>query len=470
MQEMSYEKYANYEQQWLFPPSLEDLLPEGHPARMVREFVDALELEQMGFRVRVSEDGRPNYSANLCLKLWLYGYMTRVRTTRPLERASKNDIGMLWLTGMNAPDHTTLWRFWRDNRKGIRKLLKQLLEMAVSLDMVGLVLHAVDGTKIFSQASEQEGLHRETLEKKLKRLDESINEMMEETQQAAKHGSEWQMPEPLRKRQQLREKIQQQLKQLNEKDRDHLQPNDEEARVMKCRSGKKFAYNAQVVVDQKSKLIVAADVVTAESDNYQLVPMLEQVEQNLGQVAENTDADAGYKAATQLAAAEQKGYSVLVNLADPKDAPYHASRFIYDVETDQCICPHGERLPFETTKPRDKVEPYEVRVYRCQKYEQCPVRWQCSSSKTGRIVQIHPDHGALVRQRAKLQDERMRAILKQRGAIVEPVFGWSKEDMGFRRWTVRGLEKVQTQWLLLCTAMNLIRLQPVWAAGKFRFA
>jgi transposase len=467
---MSYEKYANYDQQWLFPPSLEDLLPEGHPARMVREFVDALELERMGFRVRVSEDGRPNYSANLCLKLWLYGYMTRVRTTRPLERASKNDIGMLWLTGMNAPDHTTLWRFWRDNRKGIRKLLKQLLEMAVSLDMVGLVLHAVDGTKIFSQASEQEGLHREALEKKLKRLDESINEMMEETQQAAKHGSEWQMPEPLRKRQQLREKIQEQLKQLNEKDRDHLQPNDEESRVMKSRSGKKFAYNAQVVVDQKSKLIVAADVVTAESDNYQLVPMLEQVEQNLGQVAENTDADAGYKAATQLAAAEQKGYSVLVNLADPKDAPYHASRFIYDVETDQCICPRGERLPFETTKARDKVQPYDVRVYRCQKYEQCPVRWQCSSSKTGRIVQIHPDHGALVRQRAKLKDEQMRAILKQRGAIVEPVFGWFKEDMGFRRWTVRGLEKVQTQWLLLCTAMNLIRLQPVWAAGKFRFA
>jgi len=86
--------------------------------------------------------------------------------------------------------------------------------------------------------------------------------MMEETQQAAKHGREWQMPEPLRKRQQLREKIQEQLKQLNEKDRDHLQPNDEESRVMKSRSGKKFAYNAQVVVDQKSKLIVAADVVT----------------------------------------------------------------------------------------------------------------------------------------------------------------------------------------------------------------
>jgi transposase len=173
MQAMSYEKYANYDQQWLFPPSLEDLLPTQHPARMIREFIDAQDLESMGFRVRVSEDGRPNYSSNLLMKVWLYGYISRVRTTRTLERACMNDVGMLWLTGMNHPDHSTLWRFWRDNRKGIRKLFKQLLQIAVSLKLVGLVLHAVDGTKIYSQASEEKGLHRSSLENKLKRLDGS---------------------------------------------------------------------------------------------------------------------------------------------------------------------------------------------------------------------------------------------------------------------------------------------------------
>src|SRR5215475_2922100 len=243
---MSYEKYANYDQQWLFPPSLEDLLPAGHVARMVREFVVAQEMVELGFRVRIAEDGRPNYSANLQLKIWLYGYVTKNRATRGLERACMNDIGMLWLTGMQYPDHTTLWRFWRDNRKPIKKMFKQLLQVAASMELVSLVLHAVDGTKIFSQASEQEGLHREALEKKLRRLDEAIQEIMEQTERAAKHGGECRLPEKLQQRQQLRETIQKQLKQLEEKGRDHLQPKDEDARVMKCRNaGNKFAYNAQ---------------------------------------------------------------------------------------------------------------------------------------------------------------------------------------------------------------------------------
>jgi transposase len=471
---MSYEKYPNYDVQWLFPPSLEDLLPEDHPARMIREFVDAQNLEAMGFKTRTAEDGRPNYSSNLLLKIWLYGYVTKMRTTRGLERACMEQIGMLWLTGMQSPDHTTLWRFWRDNRKPIRKVFKRLLQIAGSLNLVGMVLHAVDGTKILSQASEEAGWHREQLERTLKRLDEAISEVMQQTERAAKHGSECRLPKDLQERQQLRGKIQEKLKQLDEKERDHLQPKDEDARVMKCRSQKKFAYNAQAVVDQQSGLIVAADVVTDESDNYQLVPMMEQVEENLDRVAEQTAADGGYFATTQVAKAEEKNFPALVKLAESvqgkEDEPYHASRFVYDAEKDQCICPRGELLPFHAAKPRDKAQPYEVRVYRCQSYLNCPVRWQCSSSQTGRTVQIHPNHDALVRHREKMRDPAMRALLKQRGATVEPVFGWVKEGMGFRRWTVRGLEKVQTQWLLLCTAMNLIRLQKYWKVGRLAFA
>jgi len=239
--------------------------------------------------------------------------------------------------------------------------------------------------------------------------------------------------------------------------------------MMKCRKGTKFAYNAQAVVDKDSKLIVAADVVTDESDNYQLVPMLEQTKQNIGRVAEQTVADAGYQATTEWAKAEEKGYAILVNIDEPKDQPYHASHFTYDAKNDCCICPRGETLQFDGIKKRDKVQPYEVRVYRCANYENCPVRWQCSKSQSGRTVQIHPNHDVLVRQREKLKDERMRALLKQRSVIIEPLFGWIKEPMGFRRWTVRGLEKVKTQWWLLCTSINLRRLHQQWADHKLVF-
>jgi transposase len=342
---MCYEIEPNYEKQWLFPPSLEDLLGADHPARMVREFVDAQDLKALGFKTRI-EDGRPSYGSSLQLKVWLYGYMTKNRSSRGLERACLDQMGMLWLTGMNRPDHTTLWRFWRDNKEPIRKVFRQLLQVAASLNLVGLVLHAVDGTKILSQASDQQGWHRASLEKKLAKLDEAIDEILKQTEQAsAGEGAECRLPEPLQKKQLLREKVREQLNRLNQKEREHLHPGDEDARVMKCRTGNRFAYNAQAVVDQQSKLIVAAEVVTDETDNYQLVPMIEQVENNLGKVAQQTVADAGYQATTGLAEAEDKGYPVLVNQPEPReDEPYHASRFHYEPEKDQCICPRGEVL------------------------------------------------------------------------------------------------------------------------------
>jgi len=471
---MCYEIEPNYETRWLFPPSLEELLPPGHPARMVREFVDAQDLRALGFKVRTEEDGRPSYSSNLLLKVWLYGYMTKTRSSRGLERACLDQIGMLWLTGMHHPDHTTLWRFWRDNQKGIRELFGQLLRIATSLNLVGMVLHAVDGTKILSQACEQKGWHQSSLEEKLKRLNQAIDEIVKQTEHDCdEEGGEVRLPQELQDRKQLRDKVEDQLRQLREKEREHLNAGDEDARMMKCRTGIHFAYNAQAVVDGQSGLIVAAEVVTDESDNYQLVPMLQQVEENLGTVAEQNVGDGGYLATVELAKAEDHNYPVLINLpesAKEQAEGYSASRFQYNAEQDECICPQGQVLSFETTKPRDKAEPYEVRVYRCRSYESCPVRWQCSSSKTGRTVQIHPNHDALVRQRIKHRDPAMRALLKKRGAIVESVFGWSKAVMGFRRWTVRGTEKVRTQWRLQCTALNLLRLYKQWVVGKFVFA
>ena len=472
---MSYERYANYNQQWMFPPTLEDLLPADHTARMIREFVDAQDLEKLGFKIRSKEEGRPNYSANLLLKVWLYGYVTRIRSCRGLEQACMDQVGMLWLTGMQRPDHTTLWRFWRDNRKPLRQVFKQLLKIASELNFIGMVLQAIDGTKIASMASEQGGWHRVGLEKTLKRLDEAIAQIMEQTQQAEKQGPDCRLPEELQQKEQLRERIQSRLKQLDEKQLDHLQPQDPEAPVMKCRGGKRFGYNAQAVVDRENQLIVAAEVVTDQSDNHQMNPMLDQVKENLGQVAEQNVADGGYLVISELAKAEERQYSVLVNLSEPASdnngAGYHASRFDYDPERDQCICPRGQILGFDSNKIRkDKVQPYTVRVYRCTSYETCPVRWQCSDSKKGRTVQIHPQHASLVRQREKQRDPAMRALLRRRSVTVEPVFGWIKQAMGFRRWTVRGLEKVQAQWLMLCTAVNLVRLKKHWAAGKLRFA
>jgi transposase len=466
---MSYEKRANYEAQWLLPPSLEDLLGKEHPARFIRELVEALDLKELGFRQRVSEEGRPNYASDLLLKVWLYGYFRKIRSSRALEQACMDQMGLLWLTGLQTPDHNTLWRFWRDNKTGIRKVFTEGLRIAAEAKLVGLVLHAVDGTKIESLAAKGQAWHRKDVEKLMEELDKVIEEVMSETERLqGEAGGEYRLPEHLHDRQELRGMIQERLRAMNRQDRDQVLASDEDSRMMKLADGRKrFGYNAQIVVDEKSGLIVAQEVVQAESDNYQLTPMLEQVQKNLGQAVEETVADGGYKAPSELARAEDLHQSVIVNLGKSSDGEgdYSAVRFVYDEAKNHCVCPRGETLPFWKEKKKDQAHPTVVRVYRCQSYADCPVRWQCSDSKNGRSIEIGPHYKAVLRQRIKQQDPAKAEQLKKRGQIVERVFGWIKQEMGFRRWTVRGLEKVRTQWALLCTTINLRVLYRQWLSG-----
>jgi transposase len=466
---MSYEKRANYQAQWLLPPSLEDLLGIEHPARFIRELVDALDLKELGFRQREAEVGRPNYASDLLLKVWLYGYFRKVRSARGLEQACMDQIGLLWLTGLQTPDHNTLWRFWRDNKAGIGKIFKEGLRIAADAKLVGLVLHAVDGTKIETGAAKGKAWHRKNVEKLMVELDRVIEEVMEETERSGNEsGVEYRLPEHLHDRQDLRGMIQERLRKMKRQERDQVMPSDEDSRMLKLADGRKrFGYNAQVVVDEKSGLIVAQEVVQDESDNYQLTPMIERVEENLGQVAEETVADGGYKAPSELARAEERNQAVTVNLGKPPDGDgeYSATRFTYNESEDHCVCPRGEKLLFCGTKKKDRVHPTMVRLYRCASYADCPVRWQCSDSKKGRTIEIGPHHGAVLRQRLKQQDPAKAELLRKRGQIVERVFGWIKQEMGFRRWTVRGLEKVRAQWALICTTINLRVLYRQWLSG-----
>jgi len=238
-----------------------------------------------------------------------------------------------------------------------------------------------------------------------------------------------------------------------------------------------LSYNAQAVADQESGIIVAADVVNEGSDNGQLVPMLDLVKENLGSVAEENLADGGFFSGSQIGLAEERGYEVLVNAPSSETAPsqssktgvYHTREFAYDEARDCCICPHGEELPYLRTKVRGKNK-NGFRVYRCRKHRSCPHRSKCTTSKQGREVEISVNHAAIERQRAKREDPVNKRLLSQRKAIIEPIFAWIKRHMGFRRWTVFGLEKVRAQWSLICTTINLRKIYKRWQSGGLRLA
>ena len=465
---MSYEKRADYGVAFLFPPALEDWIAADHPARFIREFVDALDLEALGFRKREAEEGRPNYAADLLVKVWLYGYCSEIRSVRKLERACRDSVALIWLTGMHEPDHNTLWRFWRDNKQGLRRLFTQAVRVAAQANIVGAVLQAIDGTKIQAQASRRGGLEKDELERWLKQLEQRFEQAGESDTEAAE---EQRLPEEMQERRVLQERIKEALREMAAIDRDQLHPGEPEARVMKCGRGYEFSYNAQAVIDERSGLIVAADVVNEESDNQQLLPMLEQAKENVGRAAELTVADGGYSSGEGLAGAEQLDHQVLVNLAAQHIAPeneFHSAYFRYDQERDCCVCPRAEELKFERVK-RNRRKSYAVRVYRCQSFRQCPVRWQCSKDKRGRTIELTPYDGAFRRQREKLARADSQAALRKRMTIAEPPFGQIKHCYGFRRWTVRGLEGVKTQWFLVVMAFNLRKLHRYWVAGRLSF-
>ena len=470
---MSHEIRADYSQMWMFPPSLDDLLEKDHPARFIREFVDALDLQELGFRMRKGEEGRPNYAVDLLLKVWLYGYLERIRSSRRLERACRQHVALMWLTGRNSPDHNSLWRFWRDNKLAVKEVFRQTVQVAMKAGLVDMVLHAVDGTKITARASTDKTWNRRHLERRLARLERSLDEAMAEVEAAEQEESgEYRLPEELAEKEKLRETIWEKLAQLKAEGREHMHPGEPDAQMMKNHEGTRLGYNAQVVVDSKAGVIVAGEVTTDQNDKRQLVPMLETVEKEVGKVAGETVADAGYFSGEQLDKAQQAEFPVLVNLdevrkAEENGGPYHSSKFTYDREGDCFLCPRGQKLEYERAGRRQDRS-YETKRYRCHSGEECPVRWECSKDKRGRGVEWNPYTGAILRQKEKQKDRTKAGLLRRRMGIVEPAFARVKHWLEFRRWTMGGLAQVRAQWLFVCALANLSRMYPYWKEGKLQ--
>ena len=401
----------------------------------------------------------------------MYGYLERVRSSRRLEKACRRDMALMWLTGLNYPDHNSLWRFWSDNRKPLKEVFRQTIRVAAKADLIGMVLHALDGTKITARASTDKMWGRKILEKRLARLDQSIGEMEGEVERAEKQEeAEYKLPEDLANKQKLREVIRERLAELEKEGREHMHPGERDAKVMKNHEGTRLGYNSQAVVDNKNGLIVAADVTNEENDKHQLVPMLEQVQEEVGQVAEETVADSGYWSGDQLAKAEEADLPVLVSL-DQAEAkreargPYDYSHFRYDKEKDCYCCPQGQWLTYEKTRKEARS-----RVYRCRHYKNCPVRWECSQDKGGRSLERSPYAEALQRQEEKQKDPAKRELLRLRMRTVEPVFAVVKERLGFRRYTIGGIYKARSQWWFVCALVNLLRIYPLWRAGELEFS
>ena len=462
-------------QRLVFSPSPEDWVPADSPARFIANFVDGIDMKERGFVLSVEGGAGTNFIADdLKLKGWIYSYYNKIYSSREIEKECRENMNMIWLTEMTYPDNNTFLRFFNRNKQVIQEVLLELTFSADENNQIGFVLHALDGTKIRAQVSNRSGWHKKELQKKLKVLSKGISEVVKKIEKVNKEEmASYSMSEDFCEKNAQKAGIERALAKMKTNKRDHLHPLDEDARMMKCSRTSDFAYNAQVVVDEQSGLIVAQDVVNDENDTEMLTPMIEKVEENFGRRAAETVADAGYYSPNQLLQAEAKGYEVMVNINKaiaPKEnaKKFHKSNFAYEKRRDVFICPLGKELCYECTR-KDRHGKYLERVYRCKSFKDCPEREACSKEKKGRKITMGPHYQAVERQLEKQKIVEKKEQLSKRKCIVERVFAFIKEAMCFRRFTFRGLEKVGAQFALVCTACNLHKLYKIWKAGKVVF-
>jgi transposase len=470
------------QQAWLLPPTLEDLIPADHSVRFIAEFVDSLD-QQVWFDLEIKLEGEslgaPAYHPKALLGVWLYGFMTGIRSSRKLEAACRDQIPYLWLTGWQHPDHNTLWRFYKAHRQPMRKLLKQTVVTAVELKLIDLAVQAVDGTKIAANAARDRNYDANELLRLLGRTDKAIAAMEAQNEQDT-DPSLPKLPEEFRQAQVLREKIRNALTHLKEdKNLKRVNLTDHDAQLMKGIGGIITGYNAQAMVspftqvgdDRDGMLITAADVVNTAADSGQLIPMLKQAEQLTGERVSITLADGGYHTAVNLEAGQDRGQTMVMaeRYGNTQKNPYFKDQFKYNPDTDSYLCPEGCYLHFRGMRRNKGDTLKQIRVYYASRTDcrTCSAYGICTrDTHSGRALWIGPSDILLRQHRQWMKTEEARKLYARRQQLIEPVFGIIKEQLVVRRFLLRGLANVQAEFTLLATAFNLKMLSRMWSQKK----
>ena len=462
---------------WLLPPTLDELIPADHPARFVAEFVDTLDREEwadLGVDINGEAMGAPAYHPSALLSVWLYGFMTNVRSCRKLEAACRDQLPCLWLTGWQHPDHNTLWRFYQKHRRSMRTLFRRTVRTAVTLELVDLAVQAVDGTKVHANVAHTRSLNTEQLNALLERTERAIAEL-EAQNEAGDDPAPARLPERLTDRETLRRRVRQARQALDElavrkRNKNRINLTDPDARALKVRQGAITGYNAQAMVsplagkEENGMIVTAVDIADSVNDAGSLTTMLERAEEETGVRTPLTLADAGYHAGPHLAASEQRDQRVVMPDRWHRVAnPYHKNRFVYDEATDSYRCPNGERLSFVRPGVNKGVP---IRLYlpaSASVCTGCPAFGVCTPNAfTGRQLQIRPHEPSVRRHRLWMETQEAQQAYRRRAPLIEPLFGILKTQMGAWRFTLRGLREVEAEWTLLATAFNLRTLWRLW--------
>jgi len=457
---MNTRKY-NQNQAMLFPPHIRQLLPDDHPAVIINDIVDTMDLS--AFYSKLSSQGNPAYHPAMMLKILIYAYASGIFSSRKIQRALQESVAFIYLAAWQKPDFRTISDFRKNNLSEIKSLFSQLLDYCGRIQMISLGHISIDGSRIKANAADEQTWHMEKIDRTIKQLLDQANQIDSDEDSILgpeKSGDE--VPAPVQKQADRIRELKRIKKELEEIGRSNFNTTDPDASLMKTPHGLTTGFNAQVAVDEKHQLIVAEDVTNDPADVAQLVPMIEQVESNVGKPV-ILSADSGYGSGENLKCVQDKKIDAYI--PDPvfqgdqrrpaKKKFFERSRFIRDEAKDCFVCPTGQELFFSHIQ---KWKNKQLRVYKCRSYANCPFRDRCTRGTSGRIISLSPYDKELNEMRKKLDSQAGKRIYRRRQTIVEPVFATLKNAIGFRRFLLRGLTKVRGEFTVVCIAHNFRKL------------
>jgi transposase len=444
----------------LFPEALDEVIAADNAVRVIDAFVDSLDLARLEFsKVTAEATGRPPYDPRDLLKLYVYGYVNQVRSSRRLEREAGRNVEVIWLINRVTPAFKTIADFRKDHPQAIVAVCRAFTRFCREQSLFGAELLAIDGTKIAAVASRKQVITPEQIKTRDAAIERKIAEYLATMDEADRQEE---APEPapvdvaaaVAALKAQRETLQRQAEELAREGLKQKVVGEPDAKLMRTPHGHQVAYNAQIAVDAKHKLIVAFDLTNDGNDQQQLHPMAVQGKAAVAADTVTVVADTGYSNGEQGARCEQDGITPIVPRAEtvnPKGRQYFSrDQFSYDPESDSWRCPAGETLSLYKTSRTQKKKEYTSKACRT-----CPLRPQCTKAAQRVIVRdFYEDDREAMHQRAMADPIWM----KLRREMAEHPFGTMKWLMGHPRFLVRGLKKAKAELALGVLSYNLKRV------------
>ena len=449
----------------LLPSCLDDYVGEDNPVRAVEAFVEQLNLKELGFAgAEPKSTGRPGYHPAALLKIYIYGYLNRIQSSRRLERETQRNLELIWLTGQLTPDFKTIADFRRDNGEGIRRVCKEFVLLCRKLDLFSEATVAIDGSKFKAVNNRDKNFTDRKLQARREQVDESVKRYMAELDRADREPTAVsevrvsRLKERIAGLKEQMDKLKEIGVQLEATPNRQVSQTDPDARSM-ATSGRGtgiVGYNVQVAVDTQHHLVVAHEVTNLGHDRTQSAPMSQLTKEVIARDSLTVLADRGYFSGEQIKACEDQGIATLVPkplTSNNKAAGLFDKRdFTFDADKNEYRCPAGERAVYRFTTVENGLTLHKYWSSACPK---CLIKEKCTTGVNRRIARW--EHESIL-ERMQERLERTPDASRIRRRTVEHVFGTLKAWMGSTHFLTKTLPRVSTEMSLHALAYNLKRM------------